>query len=986
MAGKNLSFYNLTGGLNTQQGLFTINAGTNRTETPDMVNIEYYKLGGIKSMDGNIQIGKQFVTNGTPTKITSGFEYQYKNDRYLIVTTFTGGCYLYNEKTKEFEKFYNFPSNTERHSITKYMNGIVIVNGVDNLLYYEKERNQKYKGTVSLVANTITVTGTDTLFKSELTEGDVIAIGDETYRVDNIISDTEIEISRNTGDYNFNGVPLNTENNVEYYQTPISIVKAQLINTDEKNPIEPKDINGLAIASYKGRLWIGDNNGYLYYSELGLLKWDILYGAGGFTNFDEDTSSFTGLGIWDKYLIAHRKNGTYLVNGNADDSNNWTIEPYSEMTPESQQSFISNDIGYYLFDKNNQAIYPLLSRSLYNSTYLGKDLSVKINNSFNTLDYTKLDTIYVTYHPQKQYLVFYMNFLEGNGYSNYCYIYDMLTKTWLRRILPQQVTAAFRFDNNIYIGTQDGFVLKEFVGKSFNGEPIEFLWTSPYYGWGGGTNKTTTREFRIKLNKAEANNFKIESIRDGSIKDKKPRIINTNKSNGNNLIWDTGYNFTDMILKDVELDVFHYKGSNGTDYYSLENALTSNNIKMYLDVNLTEFAGYNNDLYTTIQGTKSNYDYITYTTQKIFKWIGLDLSQKCYRSTKDPNIKAWVKLDDTTKAIVNLREGENISLYGYSIQRFHVDGRWYIFDYRISKEVYDYLIKYQKEGKQVQLSADKNEIYRYYNGGWHKSQQNGSTVGYEALFTNNQARVGSNYYPFNFTGGLLFRLPSGQTFVNMIQDDGANELTRKPQNDVKTAYSEWNGNTTPEDGIEKTISTYGLEAIVIDGVTYTRYPEGDYGQNNSFPVYTTTSLQPGDKVYSDDKLTEETGIIKVYTREDTPASSITTEDDRKYYYKSPPLTKEIPNYWLKDRLDYTFIRMEKALTSYPYPEDEGRSLTDTTWDNNTWVEDGNKTIRFILPNQYFETIQYKFYGTTKDENISILGFEVDGIQLVEVPY
>jgi len=55
--GRRIRYDNLTGGLNTVSSLGTINQSPNRTETPDCQNVEYFLLGGIKSMEGNTKIG-----------------------------------------------------------------------------------------------------------------------------------------------------------------------------------------------------------------------------------------------------------------------------------------------------------------------------------------------------------------------------------------------------------------------------------------------------------------------------------------------------------------------------------------------------------------------------------------------------------------------------------------------------------------------------------------------------------------------------------------------------------------------------------------------------------------------------------------------------------------------------------------------------------------------------------------------------------------
>ena len=91
--------------------------------------------------------------------------------------------------------------------------------------------------------------------------------------------------------------------------------------------------------------------------------------------------------------------------------------------------------------------------------------------------------------------MFYIPLLTGIG-SNDCFCYDTEAKAWLHRKVPQEVTSAFEFNNEVYIGTKDGKVLKEFFGLTFDGQPIEFYWKSPWFYFGdSSSNKTTSRKF-----------------------------------------------------------------------------------------------------------------------------------------------------------------------------------------------------------------------------------------------------------------------------------------------------------------------------------------------------------------------------------------------------------------------------------------------------------------------------------------------------------
>ena len=135
---KTMKFFNLTGGLNTEQGLYTINSTENRTESPDMKNIEYYKLSGLKVQPGNILLG-----NLDSHTVIGGYEYHKGNNYYLVVGTNVGDIYLYDDEYKRFNNIFSYGTVCERLVFCNYANGLVIANGKDNLVYYVKDRENE---------------------------------------------------------------------------------------------------------------------------------------------------------------------------------------------------------------------------------------------------------------------------------------------------------------------------------------------------------------------------------------------------------------------------------------------------------------------------------------------------------------------------------------------------------------------------------------------------------------------------------------------------------------------------------------------------------------------------------------------------------------------------------------------------------------------------------------------------------------------------
>lgn len=519
--GATVKYYNLTGGLNTVQGIGTINQSNKRTESPDMKNVEYYKLGGLKSMEGNTQFA-----NTLPNRISLGFEYVYGNNKYMVVTTVDGTLYIYDKITNTFKEIFKFKTPTSRHSICTFNNGIVVSNGVDDLLFYQYGRHNLLSGTVTTSTENNSVTGTDTAFTTQLSVGDYIEINSVKYKVIEITSDTELRIEP---------TPTEAVTDSNYYLSDISELNAVYKNSDDPNISKP--VRGLALQSYQGRIFVGGNDGILYYSEVGLIHgWDLKYGAGAIPSFYDDNSDFTAFGLWDKYLIICKRERSYMLDGTDADTTNWTVSPYSDFTCDSQQSWLVANNSFLVYTRTGGGIYPLLQRTIYNANYQGNDLSVKIRDSFEYINTAKFDYIFPVYAPKKKYIMFYIPMLMGIG-SNYCYIFDIQSKTWLLRVVPQDVTVAFRYNNEIYIGTSDGKVLKEFSSLTFNGQPIEWYWKSPWFSYGEGSNHLSTREFRINIAEESTNRFHIRNRRDG--KDTyNTRAVSNNLDSFIGLVWD----------------------------------------------------------------------------------------------------------------------------------------------------------------------------------------------------------------------------------------------------------------------------------------------------------------------------------------------------------------------------------------------------------------------------------------------------------------
>lgn len=515
-----ISYYDLTGGLNNVSTHDTLNSSPKKTESPDMVNVEFLKLGGIKSMDGNMQVGDT-QTNA----IVGGWEYSKGNNKYMIIALQSGAIKRLDQITETFVEIYQFAHQSDRVSFCNMNNGVVFTNGIDDPVFYEIGRHQILSGSVDTTQNSTTIAGHSTKFTTELKSGDTVQFGidtDHIYTIASITDDTHLELTT---------VFPTTESSLNMYLSEISACNATLVNENDTNVNTP--IRGTAIQYYNGRLWIGTENG-LFYSQVGQYnKWDIKYDAGVIYSVYNDTSEIKALGLYSDYMLIHKEFNTYLLTCTGE-ANTIKVIPYSNVSCDSQQSWIVSNTKYYVYSRENMDIYPLSQRTIFSDRYLGDAITNKVRNVFQNLREADLDNVFCVALPRKRWMIFYMPMIDQLG-SSYGLIFDFQTKSFVVRKVPQTVTIAFNFMNEVYIGTEDGKVLKEFIGASFDGKPIVSYYKSPWFDWAGDYLHSFA-EFAIDMAAEYKNKFYIRTFKDGD-SPYEDRIIDDGALTSGGLIW-----------------------------------------------------------------------------------------------------------------------------------------------------------------------------------------------------------------------------------------------------------------------------------------------------------------------------------------------------------------------------------------------------------------------------------------------------------------
>ena len=1031
MAGKTLSYFNLTGGLNTVNTMATINATPNRTESPDMVNVEYFKLSGIRTMNGNVGLNSSnSISNDYNTnRINFGYEYIKGNNRYMIVAD-AQSLYEYNPFTDTFTTLISFETAGNGITICGYANGVVAASPSNNyLIYYRKDRSSEVIwGSITLDSTSTTASVTSS-YLDRLGKGDIILVDDNQLEIDEVDTDnntiTLTEAPSESGTFNFTLTDF-----TKIYCTYKSVV------SDGNNSTTETIISFIpkVVQSHQGRIWVGatiegeQTAAYLIYSDLGNIHNAFeggdasSYDAGYFAEFWEDTSDITAIGTWDKYIVCHKREHTYLIDTSNSDATQWNVQSYSEYTCDNQRGFVKANNGYYTYCSTVGGIYPMIQRTIYSAISQGAEASTKIRDTFLNLNNYALDEIYAVYHPYKKYIMFYLPMIGEEG-SNNCYILDLQTKSWLHRRIPQRVTTAFEFDNKVYVGTADGKIFEEFRGTSFDGQPINFSWKSPWFIWGGATNWTTTREFRVKMSQEGTNNFYIRNRRDG-IEDYKQRTITNTSNQVSSLSWDAAV-LTDDLNPDYidTFRVYSYTGDDSKTYYGFESPLQNTtflheytgSLPDYIPISLQGATAAGALAYED-EGSASNFDRAVWGTgtRFAFKYTPTLPRYICYQSTQDPNIKAWITRTnpttiDTSKAIVNVEI--KTTFVGITLNTVQ---------FKIAPDLLASIEEAQASGIQDRVYYSGNYPEKFFsqmkNGQWVNTiteRTNGVTVIKGSCIFINSKPSGSSTRA-NFVGGAYAKV--GSDIIPLATYAGQTSLTRNPNN--TEAGEVWNGKHT-RSGMEKTISSYSVNSIVIDGVTFNRYSSGDEGSMEDTPniiiVYSDKEKPTvGTSLYNDTDLTDEYGKVtsisgdgyNVSGRVFYPSTADNQAGLDATYYVTKPVFPDIGTIEYTGTYTGSFV-----VVPPPYYEDNNyadsvKFLTDSVWANgrddateiyeeltpiettegNTWVNTGQITKRFPIDRQYFQTLQIEFCGETEDQGIELYGFEVDGIQLTEVPY
>lgn len=256
-----------------------------------------------------------------------------------------------------------------------------------------------------------------------------------------------------------------------------------------------------SVAAFRGRIWLSSGS-TLYYSALGTYNnFDAENDAGYISDFHTDTSDIIAIKPYKDYLAIYKKNSVYLLTGTS--PNDFAIVPFASKGCIAQKAIINVENKQYFL---SNGIFALEQVGELNQIQLGGEISQKIKSEFEQFVPNALSESFCVHYENKSQMWFFFPYANQQYYHT-VWINDYLNKAWYKRIIPQNITSACIFKQNVLTADSDGKIYKEDYGTTFAGEPIEFMWKSPFFAIGNAHHRKVIEEFYFVLDEGFDNNF-----------------------------------------------------------------------------------------------------------------------------------------------------------------------------------------------------------------------------------------------------------------------------------------------------------------------------------------------------------------------------------------------------------------------------------------------------------------------------------------------
>lgn len=262
------------------------------------------------------------------------------------------------------------------------------------------------------------------------------------------------------------------------------------------------------ITVYNGRVWVAAG-AVIYFSALGTYDNFVTAGDAGYIrNFHTNTDIITALKPYKDYLAIYKKNDVYLLTGMSDED--FAVVPFANKGAYSSKSIVNVENKQYFL---NSGIFALEQVGELNQIQLGTEISRNISVEFKSFNKVKMNEALALHYECRNQVWYFLPYADDEFFHT-IWINDYSNKSWYKRVIPQNITYACTFDDYILTADSSGKIYREDFGKTFSGQPVKFMWKSPFLSIGSIHHRKIIDEFYFILDESYDNNFNFTVYKD----------------------------------------------------------------------------------------------------------------------------------------------------------------------------------------------------------------------------------------------------------------------------------------------------------------------------------------------------------------------------------------------------------------------------------------------------------------------------------------
>ncbi len=325
-------------------------------------------------------------------------------------------------------------------------------------------------------------------------------------RTASVIYDYKKEINEVNFTQFLDGVVFYARDNEGFYFNTNSKEKVKPLNAKDNkgNPIKPE-----AMCSYSGRLWIGCGS-TLYFSALGRYDdWESEQDAGYISNFHSSITRISSLSLYCGNLAIFKEDGVYLLSGTSPDD--FSVIKFADKGTQGAKAVCTCNNKQYFF--NNDGLFALSQVGELSQIMMSGNIAANVENSFKEADKSRMREAFCVPYEKKNQIWFYLPYPNSMFFNNIL-VYDFAHDCWTKRIEEQNITSSANVFSQIISGTDEGRILMENIGSTFDGNPIKFSFSTPFFHLGKPSERKIVEDFSLLLDETGENRFKFSVSKD----------------------------------------------------------------------------------------------------------------------------------------------------------------------------------------------------------------------------------------------------------------------------------------------------------------------------------------------------------------------------------------------------------------------------------------------------------------------------------------